>query len=80
MNRKEIIEIVNKFLAEDIEVDPAALKEEAFLKEDLGIDSLDFVDIVVVVEQNFGFKIKPEEMSKVKTLFYDYIEANLNAS
>jgi len=82
MNRKEIIEIVNRFLAEDIEVDPAALKEEAFLKEDLGIDSLDFVDIVVVVEQNFEFKIKPEEMSKVKTLsqFYDYIEAKLNAS
>ena len=82
MNRKEIIEIVNRFLAEDIEVDPEALKEEAFLKEDLGIDSLDFVDIVVVVEQNFGFKIKPEEMSKVKTLsqFYDYIEAKLNES
>ncbi|HHV02333.1 MAG: phosphopantetheine-binding protein [Bacteroidales bacterium] len=82
MNRKEIIEIVNKFLIEDIEVDPQALKEEAFLKENLGIDSLDFVDIVVVVEQNFGFKIKPEEMSKVKTLsqFYDYIEGKLKAS
>ncbi|HNR27175.1 MAG TPA: phosphopantetheine-binding protein [Bacteroidales bacterium] len=82
MNRKEIIDIINKFLVEDIEVEPDALKEEAFLKEDLGIDSLDFVDIVVVVEQNFGFKIKPEEMSKVKTLsqFYDYIERKLNAS
>ncbi|MDD2538413.1 MAG: phosphopantetheine-binding protein [Bacteroidales bacterium] len=82
MNRKEIIEIVNKFLIEDIEVEQEALVEEAFLKEDLGIDSLDFVDIVVVVEQNFGFKIKPEEMSRVKTLsqFYDYIEGKLNAS
>ena len=82
MNRKEIIEIVNKFLIEDIEVEQEALVEEAFLKEDLGIDSLDFVDIVVVVEQNFGFKIKPEEMSRVKTLsqFFDYIEGKLNAS
>lgn len=79
MDRKQIIEIVNKFLIEDIEIDFNALIEEALLKEDLGIDSLDFVDIVVVVEQNFGFKIKPEEMSKVKTLsqFYDYIEGKL---
>ncbi|HPQ57016.1 MAG TPA: phosphopantetheine-binding protein [Bacteroidales bacterium] len=82
MNRNEIKEIVNNFLIEDIEVEADALKDEAFLKEDLGIDSLDFVDIVVVVEQNFGFKIKPEEMTNVKTLsqFYDYIEGKINAT
>jgi acyl carrier protein len=82
MNRTQIIETINNFLIEDIEVAPEALKENAFLKEDLGIDSLDFVDIVVVVEQNFGFKIKPEEMAKVKTLlqFYDYIEGKLKAN
>ena len=81
MNRNEIKEIVNNFLIEDIEVEADALKDEAFLKEDLGIDSLDFVDIVVVVEQNFGFKIKPEEMTNVKTLsqFYDYIEGRIKA-
>ena len=46
------------------------------MKDDLGIDSLDFVDIVVIVEKKFGFKIKPEEMADVKTLtqFCDYIE------
>jgi acyl carrier protein len=51
------------------------------LKEDVGIDSLDFVDIVVIVEKNFGFKIKPEEMAGVVTLkdFYDYIEKKVNA-
>ena len=82
MNRNEIKEIVNNFLIEDIEVEADALKDEAFLKEDLGIDSLGFVDIVVVVEQNFGFKIKPEEMTNVKTLsqFYDYIEGKINAT
>ena len=48
-------------------------------KDDLGIDSLDFVDIVVIVEKNFGFKIKPEEMQGVVTLsqFYDYIESKV---
>ena len=40
------------------------------------MDSLDFVDIVVIVEKTFGFKIKAEEMTNVKTFsqFCDYIE------
>ena len=46
----------------------------------MGIDSLDFVDIVVIVERNFGFKIKPEEMKGVDTYskFCDYIETKVN--
>ncbi|HRN16647.1 MAG TPA: acyl carrier protein, partial [Xylanibacter oryzae] len=49
------------------------------LKEDLGIDSLDFVDIVVIVEKKFGFKIKPEEMAGITTLeeFCDYIQSKV---
>ena len=45
----------------------------------MGIDSLDYVDIVVIVEKNFGFKIKPEEMANVKTLsqFHDYIQSKV---
>lgn len=48
----------------------------ARLKEDLGIDSLDLVDLVVVVKKIFGFKINLEEMKDVRTLddFYAYIE------
>ena len=76
MNRAEIIEIVNNFLIEDIETEPSKISADASLKNDIGIDSLDFVDLVVIVERNFGFKIKPEEMVGVTTLghFYDYIE------
>lgn len=79
MERKEIIKTVNNFLVEEIEIEENLLKEEALLKEDLGIDSLDFVDIVVIVEKNFGFKIKPEEMTGVTTLrqFCDYIESKV---
>lgn len=81
MTREEIKETVNKFLVEDLEVEPEKLFEEAALKDDVGIDSLDFVDIVVIVEETFGFKIKAEEMSEVRTLsqFYDYIEGKVNA-
>ena len=80
MNRSEIVEKVNNFLVEEIEIDEVLLKPEASLKEDLGIDSLDFVDIVVIVERNFGFKIKAEEMKDVKTLeaFYDYIATKVD--
>ena len=79
MKKEEIIETVNEFLVEEIEIDEEKLNPEAGLKDDLGIDSLDFVDIVVIVEKKFGFKIKAEEMVNVKTLsqFYDYIEAKL---
>lgn len=81
MTRTEIEKITNEFLIEEIEVDAEMLKPEALLNKDLGIDSLDFVDIVVIVERNFGFKIKAEEMANVTTLgdFYNYIEQKLNS-
>ena len=76
MERKEIEDKVR----DDLEVDEEKIAPEARLKDDVGIDSLDFVDIVVIVEKNFGFKIKPEEMAGVITLndFYDYIESKVN--
>ena len=79
MERKEIEEKVREFLIEDLEIDEEKIAPEALLKEDLGIDSLDFVDIVVIVEKKFGFKIKPEEMTEVKTLnqFNDYIQSQV---
>ncbi len=80
MTREEIEEKVREFLIDDLEIDEEKIKPEALLKDDLGIDSLDFVDIVVIVEKKFGFKIKPEEMATVKTLsqFCDYIESKVN--
>lgn len=76
MERKEIEAKVRNFLIEDLEIDEDKITPEARLKEDMGIDSLDFVDIVVIVEKNFGFKINPNEMIGVTTLsqFCDYIE------
>ena len=76
MNRQEIEAKVREFLIDDLEIDEEKIQPEARLKEDIGIDSLDFVDIVVIVEKVFGFKIKTEGMAKVKTFndFCDYIE------
>jgi acyl carrier protein len=79
MNRTNIETEVKAFLIEDLEIAPEKLQPEARLREDLGIDSLDVVDIVVLVKEHFGFKMKTEEMADVVTLrqFCDYIEQKL---
>ena len=79
MTRTEIEEKVRDFLIEDLEIEEDKIYPEAKLKEDMGIDSLDLVDIVVIVEKNFGFKLKAEEMAGVDTFakFCDYIESKV---
>lgn len=75
MQKEEIIKKINAFLIEEFELEEEQLVPSANLKNDLGIDSLDFVDIIVIIEKNFGFKVKGEDMINVKTLqdFYDYV-------
>jgi len=76
MQKAEIIEKVNEFLMDEFEIEENALDPEAHLIDDLGIESLDFVDIVVTIEKEFGFKVKREEITSVRTLndLYEYIE------
>jgi acyl carrier protein len=76
MQRAEIIEKVNEFLVEEFEIEESALELDAHLINDLGIESLDFVDIVVSIEKEFGFRVKREEITEVRTLddLYTYIE------
>ena len=79
MERNEIEEKVRNFLLEDLEIEEDTIFPESKLKDDMGIDSLDFVDIVVIVERDFGFKIKAEEMKGVLTFndFCNYIETKV---
>ncbi len=80
MDKAQIIEKINAFLVEDFEIDAEKLVPEANFKKDLGIDSLDIVDVVVTVDNLFGVKIKAEDLRTVTTLqaFYDFIDAKLN--
>ncbi len=80
MEKSQIIEKINAFLVEDFEIDAEKLVPEANFKKDLGIDSLDIVDVVVTVDNLFGVKIKAEDLRTVTTLqaFYDFIDAKLN--
>jgi acyl carrier protein len=80
MQNDEIIRKINQLLIDEIEIEETQINPAADLKKDLGIDSLDFVDLFVIVENNFGFKMKAEEMADVKSLddFYSYIIKRIN--
>ncbi|MCW3467542.1 acyl carrier protein [Chitinophaga nivalis] len=79
MNIKEIITVTNTFLVEEFEANPDEIKPEANLKATLDLDSLDYIDMVVVIEDNFGFKVKPEDFQTIVTFqdFYDYVTARV---
>jgi acyl carrier protein len=75
MDRDNIIKTINGLLIEEFEIDKSAIKPDARLKDDLGLESLDFVDIAVIVQKEFGLTLKGEEMTSIRTLqnLYDYI-------
>jgi len=81
MNKTEIIEIINGFLVDEFEVDGDAITAEANLKDTLGLDSLDYVDLVVTIEANFGVKLGEADFVGIATFqnFYDLIENKIKA-
>ena len=82
MENQEIISKVNDFLIDEFELDKDQLVPTASLKETLEIDSLDYVDLVVIIEKTFGFKVKGEDFANIKSLqdFYDYIISRVQAN
>ncbi|OEK09611.1 acyl carrier protein [Flavivirga aquatica] len=79
MNKEVIIEKINDFLIDEFEVENDDISPEANLKETLELDSLDFVDLVVSIDSNFGVKLVGEDFINVVTLqdFYNLIENKL---
>jgi acyl carrier protein len=75
METASIIEKINGFLVEEFEVDPVKIQPSSSLRASLELDSLDYIDLVVVLENNFGFKVKPEDFNGIDTFqsFYDYV-------
>ncbi|MEC5146757.1 acyl carrier protein [Chitinophaga sp. 212800010-3] len=75
MDIREIITVTNKFLVEEFEANPETIKPEANMKSTLDLDSLDYIDMVVVIEDNFGFKVNPEDFQSISTFqdFYNYV-------
>ena len=69
MTEQDVIELIDSSLAEEFELDRADMTPEANIYEDLGLDSLDTVDMVIVLEGAFNFKIREEQAIRaIRTL------------
>ena len=65
----DIFQRLKSIFIEEFELEPEQLEPEATLFDDLGLDSLDAVDMVVALEKEFGVKVKDEEsIRSVRTL------------
>jgi len=74
-SKEAIIDRINEFLSEEFEVSPEKIMPGASLRDTLELDSLDYIDLVVVIENNFSFKVKPGDFTQIDTFtdFYEYI-------
>ena len=80
MTREEIIEQIRAVLAEEFEVDIETIQPDAPLMQTLDLDSLDLVDVVVLVDKNFGVTLTGPDFKELKTFqdFYDLIISRTN--
>jgi acyl carrier protein len=75
---QEIIDKINKVFEESFELEKERLVPEAHIFTDLGLDSLDIVDLVVALQNSFGVKIRNEEKVRdIRTLqdIYQFISS-----
>jgi acyl carrier protein len=72
--RQKIVEVIS----EEFELDPAQLIPAATLYDDLGLDSLDAVDMVVAMEKSFGVKLANEEAIKAVRTMADLCDLIIN--
>lgn len=79
MTIEEIKDKVTAFLVDELEIEPQLIQDNALLKDDMGIDSLEVVDVIVLVEEAFGLKMKPEDFRQLPTLdaFCSYIHEHI---
>lgn len=66
---------IKGFLSAEFEVDIDRITPEANLRQVMDLDSLDYIDLAVVIEKHFSFKVKPEDFAGIITFrdCYDYI-------
>lgn len=75
MEKQELIEKINAALADEFEVEESVITPDAPIKETLELDSLSLVDLVALIESNFGIKIQGTEVAHIKTFsaLYDFV-------
>ncbi len=74
-----VFEKVRKILCDQLDVEEDKVTMDANIGEDLGADSLDIVDLIMSLEEEFDCEIPDEEVEGIKTVsdIVKYIEANI---
>lgn len=80
MDRDKIVAIADNFLVNEFEVDRDDIANDANFKSTLGLDSLDYIDMVVIIESNFGVKLGEADFKNIVTFdnFYDTIQTKIS--
>ena len=76
MAKEEIFDKLKELVVDQLGVEEDEVTMEASMKDDLGADSLDLVDLVMSVEEEFGVKVADEDLENIKTVgdIVNYIE------
>ena len=75
-----MLEKLSGIIAEELGVEKSMVKEDANLADDLGADSLDAVELIMAIEEEFDVEIDDSEATKIKTVqdILDYLDKNSN--
>ena len=78
MTREEVFSLIQSYLADELEVDPARIDESTRFKDDLEADSLDLYTLVQELEDSYGVKMSDEEAARIHTVreAVDFVLAN----
>ncbi len=68
MTQQDIFKTLKDTLVEQFELDPESITPDAHLSEDLGLDSIDAVDMILKVQELTGCKVAPEDFKQVRTV------------
>ncbi len=76
--RETIIAEINPKMAEEFEIEESAITPDAPIFETLELDSISLIDLISIIQVNYGIKMSKDELPKIKTFgnLYDYIEQN----
>lgn len=79
MTKQEILERIQKILADQLSIEPETIEMTSNIIEDLNADSIDFVDLVMSLESEFDMAIMDEEAERIRTVgdAVDFIHAHL---